>query len=247
MTSAAAFAGVLALGAMATQAQAFNNNGDDDPVGNEDSYNNQSGNEIDIDDSFNDNREYKTEVDTDIDVDVKDSFNDNREYKSEVDVDDSFNDNREYKTEVDDSFNDNREYKDSFNDERDYDDSFNDNREYKSEVDVDIKDSFNDEREYKDSFNTSNDTWTIRVSLNNQDLSANVSDIKVDMSEDNDGPQNARLRTGNIHQGGGSFAGFAGIQTVTNNTGLASIGQAATAVSANANVSFGGTGGGGSK
>lgn len=225
MTSAAAFAGVLAFAAMATQAQAFDDphNGGDDPASTEDSYNNQSGNEIDIDDSFNDNREYKTEVDTDIDVDVKDSFNDNREYKTEVDIDDSFNDEREYK------------------------DSFNDNREYKSEVDVDIKDSFNDEREYKDSFNTSNDTWTIRVSLNNQDLSANVSDIKVDMSEDNDGPQNARLRTGNIHQGGGSFAGFAGIQTVTNNTGLASIGQAATAVSANANVSFGGTGGGGSK
>lgn len=230
MTSAATFAGILAFTVLAGQAQAFNgppqHHNDDKTV--EDSYNNKSGN--DIDDSFNDNSKHDT------DVDVADSFNDNS-------TDDSFNDNRKYDTDVDvdvdDSFNDNRKYETDV----DVDDSFNDNRKY--DTDVDIDDSFNDNRKYEDSFNTDNsqDTWNIRVSLNNQQLSANVSDVKIDMDEDNWGDQNARIRTGNIHQNGGAFAGFAGIQTVSNNTGLASIGQAATAVSANANVSFGGGGG----
>lgn len=108
-----------------------------------------------------------------------------------------------------------------------------------------IEDSFNTDNSVEDSFNTDNSqhNFNLRVSLNHQELSANVSDVSVDMSEADRGANNARLRTGDIRQNGGSFAGFAGIQTVSNNTGLASIGQAATAVSANASVNFGGSGG----
>lgn len=261
MTSAATFAGILAFTVLAGQAQAFNGppqqHKDDKTV--EDSYNNKSGN--DIDDSFNDNSKY----DTDLDVDVDDSFNDNRSWDTDldVDVDDSFNDNST-DIDTDDSFNDNRDYDDSFNDNRDYDDSFNDNRDYDTDIEdsmndnrdyddsfndnrdysTDIDDSFNDNRDYDDSFNTDNSQTNLdlRLSLNLQELSANVSNLSFDMSEDNKGDQNARLRTGDINQNGGAFAGFAGIQTVSNNTGLASIGQAATAVSANANVTFGGSG-----
>jgi hypothetical protein len=224
--------------------------------------------DYDVDDSLNDNRDYDdsfNSVDTDLDVDVDDSFNDNRSYDTDldVDVDDSFNDNST-DIDTDDSFNDNRDYDDSFNDNRDYDDSFNDNRDYDTDIDdsmndnrdyddsfndnrdfsTDIDDSFNDNRDYDDSFNTDNSRTNLdlRLSLNLQELSANVSNLSFDMSEDNRGDQNARLRTGDINQNGGAFAGFAGIQTVSNNTGLASIGQAATAVSANANVTFGGSG-----
>src|SRR5690606_36640172 len=113
---------------------------------------------------------------------------------------------------------------------------FNDNSVHDSgndnSNDISMADSFND-----------NSQWNFRVSLNNQELSANVSDLSFDMSEDGDGPQTARLRSGDVNQNGGAFAGFAGIQTVNNNTGLASIGQVATGVSANANVTFGAGGG----
>lgn len=264
MTSAAVLAGVLAF-ATVSQAQTGPNGNVGGNTTATDSYNDtdvdiddslNDNRDYDVDDSFNDNRDYddsfnSVDTDVDLDVDLDDSFNDN---STDIDTDDSFNDNRDYddsfndNRDYDDSFNDNREYdsevdiEDSLNDNRDYDDSFNDNRDYSTEVD--IEDSFNDNRDYDDSFNTDNSRTNLdlRLSLNLQELSANVSNLSFDMSEDNGGNQNARIRTGDINQQGGAFAGFAGIQTVSNNTGLASIGQAATAVSANANVTFGGSG-----
>lgn len=139
---------------------------------------------------------------------------------------DSGNDNS-----VNDSGNDNSTdlslgVADSFNDNStNVADSGNDNS-----TNVGITDSFND-----------NSTW--RVSLSNQSLAANVSDLSFDLSESGDGPQNGRIRSGDISQSGGAFAGFAGIQTVSNISGQASVGQAATAISANANVTFGAGGG----
>ena len=186
-------------------------------------------------DSGNDNS-------TDLSLGVADSFNDNSTNVADsgndnstdlsVDVADSFNDNS---TNVADSGNYNSTNTDSSTDLAvDIADSFNDNSVNDSGNDnstnVGITDSFND-----------NSTW--RVSLSNQSLAANVSDLSFDLSESGDGPQNGRIRSGDISQSGGAFAGFAGIQTVSNISGQASVGQAATAISANANVTFGAGGG----
>ena len=51
--------------------------------------------------------------------------------------------------------------------------------------------------------------------------------------------EGAGLLTGDITYEGGSFAAFAGVQTATTNSGLGSVNQAATALSANANINFG--------
>ncbi len=73
-----------------------------------------------------------------------------------------------------------------------------------------------------------------------QHLEASVSGFEFDVGggghRDDDG---GSLRTGDISNSGGAFAGFAGIQTATYNTGFAATNQAATAISANANVTFG--------
>lgn len=179
---------------------------------------------------------------------VEDSYNDN----SSVDYDDSFNDNRENKSEVDvdDSYNDNSKIEDSNNDNSKIEDSNNDNREWKSETDVD--DSYNDNSKIEDSYNSDsstndsnndnsdNSTTNMRVAMSLQHLEASVSGFEFDVGggghRDDDG---GSLRTGDISNSGGAFAGFAGIQTATYNTGFASTNQAATAISANANVTFG--------
>ncbi|MCR6658507.1 MAG: hypothetical protein NVV72_03880 [Asticcacaulis sp.] len=54
-----------------------------------------------------------------------------------------------------------------------------------------------------------------------------------------DQDQEGNLTTGNIVARGGSYANFSGVQTASSNTGIGSINQAATALSANANISFG--------
>ena len=82
---------------------------------------------------------------------------------------------------------------------------------------------------------------TITVSLTNQDLAASVTGSSVTLTGGDTG-QSGDLTTGNIVARGGSYANFAGVQTASSNTGVGSINQAATALSANANISF--TGGG---
>jgi hypothetical protein len=175
-----------------------------------------SGAGTNVEDSYNDNSS----------VDYDDSFNDNRENKSEVDVDDSYNDN----SKIEDSNNDNREWKS----ETDVDDSYNDNSK--------IEDSYNSDSSTNDSNNDNSDnsTTNMRVAMSLQHLEASVSGFEFDIGggghRDDDG---GSLRTGDISNSGGAFAGFAGIQTATYNTGFASTNQAATAISANANVTFG--------
>jgi hypothetical protein len=53
------------------------------------------------------------------------------------------------------------------------------------------------------------------------------------------GAQNGQFRSGDIATSGGSFANYAGVQTASWNTGVGALNQAATALSANANISFG--------
>ncbi|MNU57805.1 hypothetical protein [uncultured Brevundimonas sp.] len=269
MTSAAVLAGVLAFatvtqaqttssgpnGGVGGNTNATDSyNSTDLDVGIADSLNDNSNNStnLGVNDSLNDNSNNSTN--TDLDVGISDSLNDNSNNSTNTDLDlgvsDSFNDNS---TNVADSGNDNSTNTDNSTDLAvDIADSFNDNSDNSTNTDnsthtnldlaVDIADSFNDNSDNSthvgitDSFND-NSTW--RVSLSNQSLAANVSDLSFDLSEGGDGPQNGRIRSGDINQNGGAFAGFAGIQTVSNITGQASVGQAATAVAANANITFG--------
>ncbi len=216
MTSALALSTVLAFSALpAAAAFAMNNPGDNGPG--------------EVENSYNDNREYKTEVE------IEDSFNDNSK------VEDSNNDNREYKTEIEDSYNDNSKVEDSNNDNSKVEDSNNDNSK--------VEDSYNDNSKVEDSYNSDssmnhsnndnsdNSTTNIRVALSLQNLEASVSGFEFDVGGSHH--ESGRLRTGDISNSGGAFAGFAGIQTATYNTGFAATNQAATAISANANVTFG--------
>jgi len=239
MTSAFALSAALAFGALpATAALAgpevnsstvqnsnLQDNSTDVDVGLADSLNNNSTN-----DSNNDNS-------TDLDVGVSDSFNDssnsNNDNSADLDVGvtDSFNDNSQADSNNDNSTN--LSVADSFNDNSQTD-SNNDNS---TNLDVAVADSFND-NSMNDSNNDNSDhsTTNIRVALSLQDLNASVSGFSFNVGGEDDG---GSLDTGDISNSGGAFAGFAGIQTVTYNTGFASNNQAATAISANANVTFG--------
>lgn len=210
MTSAFALTAVLALGVLPAAALTSPGGGGGGGGGP------GNGAGTNVEDSYNDNSS----------VDYDDSFNDNRENKSEVDIDDSYNDN----SKVEDSNNDNREWKS----ETDVEDSYNDNSK--------IEDSYNSDSSTNDSNNDNSDnsTTNMRVAMSLQHLEASVSGFEFDIGggghRDDDG---GSLRTGDISNSGGAFAGFAGIQTATYNTGFASTNQAATAISANANVTFG--------
>jgi hypothetical protein len=211
----------------------------------DDSYNSDASTNTKYDDSFNDNSKTDNSVNTKYDTDIDDSYN------TKTDYDDSFN----TKTDYDDSFNTKTDYDDSFNTKNEdsyntdnstntkIEDSYNTDNSVDNSVDIDdsfntkVDDSYN--TKVDDSYNTDNSTttWNVHLSLTNQDLDATVSgqSFAAGGSDHHIGS----LTTGNIGQDGGAFAGFAGIQTVSNNTGMGSIGQAATAVSANANVTFG--------
>jgi hypothetical protein len=80
---------------------------------------------------------------------------------------------------------------------------------------------------------------TAKVNLTEQTLSSNVSDVSFN-GADSARRDNRSISTGALSYDGGAFQGWAGIQTASTNTGIASNNQAATAVSANANVNFGG-------
>lgn len=253
-----------AVGGNTTATDSYNSGGNstDVDLGVADSFNTDNSLALGVSDSLNDNSNNSTN--TDLDLGVADSFNDNSNNSDnsdnstntnlELGVADSFNDNSNNSTNTDldvgvtDSFNDNSD--NSTNTEVGISDSFNTDASTNTdnsvntnlELGVDIADSFNDNSVNDSGNDNSTNIGNIRVSLNMQELSANVSNLSFDMSEEGRGPQNGRIRTGDINQNGGAFAGFAGIQTVSNNTGLASVGQAATAVSANANVTFGGGG-----
>ena len=177
----------------------------------------------DIDDSFNDNSRH----DTDLDVDITDSLNNNSTNDNSKSLAvDSHDDN----SKIEDSYNDNSKVEDSNNDNSKVEDSNNDNSK--------IEDSYNSDSSMNDSNNDNSDnsTTNIRVSLSLQELNANVSGFEFDVGG---GHKDGRLRTGDISNSGGAFAGFAGIQTANYNTGFAANNQAATAISANANVTFG--------
>lgn len=92
--------------------------------------------------------------------------------------------------------------------------------------DTSTADSYNDNAD--NSVNDSYNAVTRYVSTSRQDLSGAVTNNTVRRPGS----------TGGISFNGGSFSGFGGINTAGMNTGLNSLNQAATSISANANVSF---------
>jgi len=75
----------------------------------------------------------------------------------------------------------------------------------------------------------------LTVTVSNEDLQGSVSGVFIAAGDSHHG--NGQSSTGLIN--GDTYSGFAGIQTSSQNTGIASLNQAATSIAANANVSFG--------
>jgi hypothetical protein len=84
----------------------------------------------------------------------------------------------------------------------------------------------------KTTTDSNNTSWTITASVSNEDLSATVTGTPVSFNG------GGSLTTGQVGFSGSSYSGFAGIQTTSINTGLGSVNQAATALSANADITF---------
>jgi hypothetical protein len=76
--------------------------------------------------------------------------------------------------------------------------------------------------------------------LTSMELDAEVTHIEIDA----DGFKAGEVETGSIAIDNGALANFGGINTSSMNTGIGSANQAATAVGANANITFGNNGGG---
>ena len=83
----------------------------------------------------------------------------------------------------------------------------------------------------EDSYNADASTTV----LTSMELDASVSNISVDAR----GFKEGEIDTGSISIDNGALANFGGINTASMNTGIGSANQAATAVGANANISFG--------
>lgn len=227
-----------AVGGNTHATDSYNSGHNDNSTYTDNSQQNES--ELKVEDSYNNNSRTETENK------VEDSHNNNSRTETENKIEDSFNTDNSSRVENEHSFNTDSSSRVENEHSYNADESYNTDESFNTDNSVYVDDSFNTDSSTNDSFNdySSHDSWNIRVSLNLQDLDASVSDIGFDQSERDDGSQHGHMTTGDISQHGGAFAGFAGIQTVSNNTGMASIGQAATAVSANANVTFGSGGGG---
>ncbi|MDB5493127.1 MAG: hypothetical protein JWP86_464 [Phenylobacterium sp.] len=112
-----------------------------------------------------------------------------------------------------------------------------------------VIDSYNTEVKTRDSHNLSTeDSHNVEVTtktfnISNQDLDGSVSNIQFSRSGEQEGngadPDNRSINTGGVSWNGNAFLGMAGIQTTSTNTGVGSLNQTATMVSANANVTFG--------
>ena len=88
--------------------------------------------------------------------------------------------------------------------------------------------------------NSNKSVFAVSDAFNNnvvtsQTLDGSVSNISVSAA----GPDTGEVKSGDIHMDGSQMQGFSGINTMTQNTGIGSLGQAATAVGANSNITFG--------
>lgn len=113
------------------------------------------------------------------------------------------------------------------------DNSVSNEDSYNTDNSVEIADSYNTDTDIDDSFNTDSSTTTMVVT--SMDLAAVVTDITVDAH----GFKEGEIETGSIAIDNGAMANFGGINTASMNSGIGSANQAATAVGANANITFG--------
>jgi hypothetical protein len=138
----------------------------------------------------------------------------------------------------------NQNYADSFN----TDNSTNtDSSTYSdSSTNTNVADSYNSDADVYDSNNSDSSTYAdnsttttnldLRVVLSDQDLNGSVSNIAFTSAGNEDRDS---LSTGAASIGGSAQQAAAGILTTNVNTGVGSLNQGATMVSATANVSFG--------
>jgi hypothetical protein len=105
-------------------------------------------------------------------------------------------------------------------------------------------DNSNQHNDYSDNASQDNSiTVAAKVNATEQTLDGTVSGVTFN-GGDTTGTDGRAITSGAITYSGGSFQNFSGIQTASTNTGFASNNLASTAVSANANVNFGGGNGG---
>jgi hypothetical protein len=96
---------------------------------------------------------------------------------------------------------------------------------------TEIKDSYNSRVE--DSYNTDSSITTMVIT--SMELDAFVTHIETNAV----GFKEGEIETGSIAIDNGALANFGGINTSSMNSGIGSANQAATAVGANANITFG--------
>jgi hypothetical protein len=107
----------------------------------------------------------------------------------------------------------------------------------------DTSNNSNQDNDYSNNSGQNNSlTFNVRLNLTSQDLGSSVSGVSFNGSDGiaNGGSDNRSINSGAVSFSGGAYQGWAGIQTASTNTGIASNNLATTAVSANANVNFGG-------
>jgi hypothetical protein len=97
----------------------------------------------------------------------------------------------------------------------------------------------NQGNDYSDNSGQNNSfNLNLRANVTVQDLSGEVSGVSFN-SSDGAFRDGRSISTGDLSYSGGAYQGWAGIQTASTNTGIASNNLATTSVSANANVTFG--------
>jgi ABC-type antimicrobial peptide transport system permease subunit len=126
------------------------------------------------------------------------------------------------------------------------DNSINTDNTNNSDNSVDTEDSFNatDNSDNSDNSDHSiadsyNDSSTHRTSLTTQTLTGSVTGTAVSFAAPVTGDQNGAFETGDVSHSGDSFSGSAGVHVNGSNTGFATNIQAASGISANADITFG--------
>lgn len=162
-----------------------------------------------------------------------------------------FNDNS-----AEDNSDNSVDNEDSYNATDNSDNSINTDNTNNSDNSVDTEDSYNStdnsDNSTTDSWNTDasdnsdnsvndsyNDSSTHRTSLTTQTLTASVTGTAVSFAAPVTGDQNGAFETGDVAHSGDSFSGSAGVHVNGSNTGFATNIQAASGISANADITFG--------
>lgn len=180
---------------------------------------------------------YAQEVGGDINTSaITNGFNDNSAEDNsdnsttvgDVDIDASNNSDNSINTDNTNNSDNSVDTEDSYNATDNSDNSTNDswNTDASDNSDNSINDSYND-------------SSTHRTSLTTQTLTGSVTGTAVSFAAPVTGDQNGAFETGDVSHSGDSFSGSAGVHVNGSNTGFATNIQAASGISANADITFG--------